>query len=306
MTNNPQIEPQKTENGEAQPDIEYNHPPQQPIITDIPPSKCNKDQSMQDKCSMKKLKFHVEVATLCVLACYTLITGYQGWKMREATEAAKVSADAAKLAATVSEKTFNENNIFANNTLIEMKRQSTAMQESSNYTRENIRQNRTALDTTIQQFKLEQRAWLSPKISEVSVYNENDKTIFIKEGQPFKVTTSIVNTGKTFAKKIKVYVATAYIGPNEPPDCTESFFYDNFIHSSVVIYPNQPIHIPEQRPAASKEVVDALIGGQKMLYVRGLITYEDIFSQAHFSKFCVYLTRNLQGFAPCNTCNDAN
>src|ERR1700730_7138544 len=48
---------------------------------------------------LNQKRFVVEKATLVVLAIYTLIAGYQAFKMRTATKAATESADAAKSAA---------------------------------------------------------------------------------------------------------------------------------------------------------------------------------------------------------------
>jgi len=228
-----------------------------------PPVAYNTASKQPEKKHLERYRFLVEILTLIVVGFYTYFAWQQSIEMRKATEATKKSADAAIIASDIAKKTLD--------------------------------QNKTVLDTTIKQFELEQRAWMSPTFAATP----------LEEGKPFKIITTITNSGKTFAKNIKVYVASAYIGPDVPPDCSDTFFKKHFVQTSMVIFPNQAISITEDRPVVIKEVLDSLQSKRKKFYLRGLITYNDIFQQIRFSQFCSYFAPELNNFAPCKTCNDA-
>src|SRR5208283_5351869 len=107
-------------------------PPTFSTILEIPDTiidKYNTDQKKRYR--QERNRFRIEVLTLVVIAIYTGIAGYQGYKMREATEAAKTSADAAEKAAGVADNTFKQNKDFASKTLKEMQNQSTAMRNAA-------------------------------------------------------------------------------------------------------------------------------------------------------------------------------
>ena len=62
---------------------------------------------------------------------------------------------------------------------------------------ETLKQSRTALDATIENFRLEQRAWVGPTHVILPEYADGGKKVYIKEGQPVKMGVFVANSGKT-------------------------------------------------------------------------------------------------------------
>ena len=54
----------------------------------------------------------------------------------------------------------------------------------------------------------------------------------------------------------------------------------------------------------SKENIENLKNGIGKLYIYGIVRYEDVFKENHWTKFCVYLSPNLSTFSSCETNND--
>jgi hypothetical protein len=80
----------------------------------VPPARsassppCQEDAYREETCRLARKQFHVSIATLVILAIYTLAAAYQACEMRKATEASQKSADAATKAAGTAQQANND------------------------------------------------------------------------------------------------------------------------------------------------------------------------------------------------------
>jgi len=238
MTNDPEIDPQKSEHQENASTTEHQDgPPKQfpGAELKIPQTIIDEYRTNQHEQQRKDRKtFGVAVATLIVIFFYTTIAGYQGFKMRQATEAAKESANAATKAAKAAEDTFTLNK---DSLLAEVQKQTKAMQDSADSMKETVKQGNNALNDTIKNFRLEQRAWVGPIQAISAPYIEGEKKSYVKEGKPVKCGVIIINSGKTPARKLRSVVSLLTLKAGE--ELTPKFEIDNTTlpHSNVVMQP---------------------------------------------------------------------
>jgi hypothetical protein len=254
-------------------------------------------QTKQDRREWWKLR--AESLTLATVICYTIIAGYQGCKIREATDAAKTSADAANRAATTAERTFNQNKDFADSTLGEMKKQSTAMQGAAAAAKAQAVVSQRALDATIESSRLEQRAWVSANVSMPEI--ELDK--------PTIGTVSVINSGKTFAYKTVITINASFAS-HELTTFEESKKELPVLapKSVALLAPNLPYQATITVPAAEIRRMKQYLGINAFTYIWGDITYYDVFRQPHLTQFCGYRSEDSRsiGFAQCKFHTDAN
>ena len=109
MTNNPDKEA-SAETPTTSTDNKHQKP--SPVLRSelqIPNSVINehKTDKQENNNGRGQLRTWLEVLTLLAIVSYTTIAAYQLGEMRKSTDATKISADAAKRAATVAENTFN-------------------------------------------------------------------------------------------------------------------------------------------------------------------------------------------------------
>ena len=171
-----------------------------------------------------------------------------------------------------------------------------------------VQQSKSSLDATIQNFRLEQRAWVGPTQFNWAEYPEGDKKVHIKEGQQFMVGVTIVNSGKTPARKVKGAVRMERLSAGEKPYLAPSEAEKVLQETDAVMLPNMILALNPHpfNSIPSKSDIDILTSGKYVIYILGLITYEDIFERPHFTKFCMYLTPDLTGFKGCPNYNEAN
>lgn len=336
MTNDRPIEPQKAEHQESYA-TENQRPTPPPFRAEleIPQSVIEKCCSENQKNSIQERKrFRVDVATLIVIILYTTFAGYQSFKMQEATEATKKSADAAEAAAKISKNSFDFNKDAL---LIEIQKQTRAFQDSADSMKETVKQGNAALNDNIKNFRVEHRAWVGTMQAVTAAYMEGGKNRYVKEGQPAKCGVILINSGRTPARKLRGVVSLLTLQAGE--ELTPKFEIDNTTipHSNVVMQPGTQlmllpslntlnIKLPgilvetsdasmagtgdasvsvKEKPY-SKADIDDLASGKKVLYMFGLITYEDIFNQSHWTKFCMYLSTDLSTFTGCPQYNETD
>jgi len=312
MTNDRQIEPQKTEHQES--NATENQRPTPPPF----------------RAELERKRFRIDVATLIVIIFYTTFAGYQSFKMHEATEATKKSADAAEVAAKISKNMFDFNKDAL---LVEIQKQTRAFQDSADSMKETVKQGNAALNDTIKNFRVEHRAWVGTMQAVTAAYMEGGKNRYVKEGQPAKCGVIIINSGKTPARKLRGVVSLLTLKAGE--ELNPKFEIDNTTipHSNVVMQPGTQlmllsslnslsIKLPgilvetsdasmvgtgdESVKPFSKADIDDLANGKKVLYMFGLITYDDIFNQSHWTKFCMYLSADLSTFTGCSKYNETD
>jgi hypothetical protein len=313
MTSDRQREPQKTEHQESK--ATENQRPTPPPI----------------RAELERKRFRIDVATLIVIIFYTTFAGYQSFKMREATEATKKSADAAEVAAKISKDMFDFNKDALH---VEIQKQTRAMQDSADSMKETVKQGNAALNDTIKNFRVEHRAWVGTMQAVTAAYMEGGKNRYVKEGQPPKCGVIIINSGKTPARKLRGVVSLITLKAGE--ELTPKFEIDNntaIPHSNLVMQPGTQLMLLSSLNSLyvklpgvlvetsddsmvstgdvsvkpfSKADIDDLAAGKKVLYMFGLITYEDIFNQSHWTKFCMYLSADLSTFTGCSKYNETD
>jgi hypothetical protein len=312
MTNDRQIEPQKTEHQESNATENQRTTP--------PPFRAE----------LERKRFRIDVATLIVIIFYTTFAGYQSFKMHEATEATKKSADAAEVAAKISKDSFDFNKDAL---LVEIQKQTRAFQDSADSMKETVKQGNAALNDTIKNFRVEHRAWVGTMQAVTAAYMEGGKNRYVKEGQPAKCGVIIINSGKTPARKLRGVVSLLTLKAGE--ELNPKFEIDNTTipHSNVVMQPGTQLMLLSSLNSLyvklpgilvetsddsmvsmgdvsvkpfSKADIDDLANGKKVLYMFGLITYDDIFNQSHWTKFCMYLSADLSTFTGCSKYNETD
>lgn len=309
MADDPEIDPQKTEHKNNPSSDNSKVTPQtlraeleipQPIIDEYHTEKDKKDRRDRNR-------LRIEVATLIVIFLYTSIAAYQGCQMRKATKAAKKSADAATSAAKTAKATLDQNKKAAVDTLNEMIKQSKTMRESAISTKETVKQSKASLDATIEHFRLEQRAWVGPVEVSPAEYAEGDKKVYVKEGQKIKGGIRFVNSGKTPALNVRNAYGFRYLKSGIAPSVTLKAT-EMPPGSTTIMQPGMsgylyPTPIPLER-VISKTDIDDIINERVIVYIIGIITYDDIFKRNHSSKFCLRLKSDLTTFESCTTNNE--
>lgn len=172
-----------------------------------------------------------------------------------------------------------------------------AAQQAVVEARRNRLQAEKSLRATIEQFRLDQRAWLD--IGDILKPN------VILGSTPTWV-IPIVNTGKTPA----FHVWHVVTGRSYPKGEKFKAVYTKFDkdRTFVAILPGPPTHSTYTKTAHPITTTDIehLGSGKDIFYIYGQMTYDDVFKQPHHTHFCFYLTINLKDLAACDTYNDAD
>ena len=176
---------------------------------------------------------------------------------------------------------------------------------------ESAKQAKDALDATIENFRLEQRAWVGAVHAIPPEYKEGGKNVYVKDGQPMKTGVKIVNSGKTPALNVRTIVSMFYWKSSDEFVPT----FKKVINigdgpSTSVLQPNATAvikarSIPEEGGINKADIAN-IANAQQILYIAGKITYEDIFKRPHSTLFCMYLDPSLTVFNNCNGHNEAN
>lgn len=146
-----------------------------------------------------------------------------------------------------------------------------------------------ALDHTMRNSRLDQRAWVGPKIAELPPE--------IKAGISLKFGVEQINTGKTPAVNVRgitrgrsVLEGSAVV-PYYPPMVKGG--------SIGIIQPGAVTHQFTVPVVMTPEQVDALETGEYIFYWYGEISYEDIFGGIHCTTYCFFLEPGLKSSSQC-------
>ena len=172
-------------------------------------------------------------------------------------------------------------------------------------------QGKRALDATIQQSRLEQRAWVGVVHTISPGYKEGEQNVYVKDGQPIKMGVTIVNSGKTPARNVHTNVSVFYLKSTD--EFVPTFNELTTIGaepSTTVIQPSafSSINagpIPEVGSINKTDIAN-ITNGRYILYIAGKITYEDVFKRPHSTLFCLFLDPSLTVFNTCKNHNEAN
>jgi hypothetical protein len=161
---------------------------------------------------------------------------------------------------------------------------------------ENNRQNKMALDASIEQARLDQRAWISLK----GLKFDNE----LKAGvlNPFRLT--FTNSGKTPAQYVRLKYTSHMHIPGKP-DVVSTHLADEE-------YSLGPGREAEFRfhtvpPKLNQTDVNGFESGTFILTCSGEVTYQDIFGKLHKTAFCGFYKPDLRpSFALCSSGNYAD
>jgi hypothetical protein len=147
-------------------------------------------------------------------------------------------------------------------------------------TRRNRLQAEKTFTATIDQFHLDQRAWVA--VSDIRATN-------LAIGQPFVVTVVFKNTGKTPAEQMKVASVIDPVAEGQKPD-----FADPKAISRGLLPPNAEANVRLDATSKSASGIteagfDQVNAGKLVIYAHGRVTYDDVFGCHHWATFCYFL-----------------
>lgn len=141
-------------------------------------------------------------------------------------------------------------------------------------------QNQMTLNATVDQFHLDQRAWIG-----VEDISSNPPTPQVDK--PWDISVTLKNTGKTPAKNILMRSAEATLKqlPDVNARCGEAVRINA---SSTLLPPNGTYRIILHVSNGVKVPIDweKEISDAGKLYVSGCIVYDDVFRQKHWMTYC--------------------
>lgn len=223
-----------------------------------------------------KAKPLLEMGGLAALVCYATYTV----KMYEAN---KQAADAAKLAA---ESSYAQ--------LFLTKRQVDSANEAA----------QKSLTATIEQFRLEQRAWVGwtsgspvpPGINETTHY-----AFFV----------NIRNVGRSPARQVETCISRGMFPQADltsVPNCWNEPATEGQIHSPsvIVIIPGSDFVLRPATYRFRKDDIQNIQKGVKTFALFGQVRYKDVSQRPHVTDICFKMGHDLTALEPCSCCNDAN
>jgi hypothetical protein len=177
-----------------------------------------------------------------------------------------------------------------------------AAQQAVREARLNRQQSERALNSTIEQFRQEQRAWVGATYV---------SSIVIKAGEMPTFQVEVVNTGKTPALHVRFTTS----GTSRPAGEKIKFVYPGpangpQINSNVVLQPTGRYYLgvggkPPAQPVTDHQV-DVIKSGENWFWVYGKIVYDDTAARTHHTKFCFIIASDLKNSQPCGTYNEAD
>jgi hypothetical protein len=182
----------------------------------------------------------------------------------------------------------------------EMKKAADAAQQAAGEARLSRLQAEASLNATIQQFQLDQRAWLG--VSQPIVVSLKDA----QSGKP-DFRAQVINTGKTPANNVSIAPVTSIIKKGE--------FCKTTYKPEAVLFAG--VHLPTAVntiafPFGEKKIgpgeLAAIEAGQLSWCIYAKISYNDVFkgTPVHVTEFCGVLQRDKSHFTACKHNNYAD
>lgn len=161
-------------------------------------------------------------------------------------------------------------------------------------------QSAASLNATIEQNRLDQRAW----VGQISIQIDAPEV-----GKSIKGYINWQNSGKTFARQVMPSCYVNFVAqqfPNEK-DLIKTASTQILVHESIaVLFPGgQYKTIFDSKSNLYTELDKERISGSWYTYVWGELTYRDIFMRPHKTKFCSFRQGSTGDFIQCPYHNDA-
>lgn len=150
-----------------------------------------------------------------------------------------------------------------------------------------------SLKTSIESFRIDERAWIGFSFSEGN--------ITFTQGKSFSVPTELINTGKTPARRIAGHVIVRVVTKGEPLDFdyTPGRVNTAYLINAGTIFPGGAgikesfealAHGRKEALILTKPIMDDILAARSFVVVYGDITYVDIFGIDHWTYYCRYVT----------------
>jgi cell division protein FtsI/penicillin-binding protein 2 len=154
-------------------------------------------------------------------------------------------------------------------------------------TEKTFAQSKAALDASIEISRNDQRAWVGPIEVTLPQFSDGSHAVYLKEGSQATIGVTITNSGKTPARKFMPRIQMGVLRTGKP--FIPEYPALSTRQSVAVVHPGmKPIlYAPPFGPP--KQLIDAIAGGQYVLYLYGIMTYEDIYNRPHKTTFCMFI-----------------
>ncbi|HKV92989.1 MAG TPA: hypothetical protein VJW20_10610 [Candidatus Angelobacter sp.] len=206
--------------------------------------------------------------TFALFVCTLLTGGISLWQAsiaKESASAAKAGAKAAQAAITETQKMRT--------------------------------QNEKSFNATVEQFRLDQRAWLGPNI--IALVNPP-----IEANKEIQIGVNYTNSGKTPALDVGGFTGRTFVVSSARLDFSKFHPKEKMLKNTM--FPGSSGHFLATINGLPKPVFDDLIAGNSRIYVYGMISYRDIFKREHWTHFCSWYSPEAKGFMSCDTFNEVD
>jgi len=142
---------------------------------------------------------------------------------------------------------------------------------------------RKALDATIVQAEISERAWLSVTVAPYP-------NVHFEVGKPLDIRVTITNTGKTPALDVRSATYRTTINRRDSPSLTlpKPVYTDKDYAMGGTVFPNSHT-FGDLVYLLTPEDVRRIDSMEVRIYVYGRIRYEDVFGSHHWVDFCTFL-----------------
>ncbi len=134
-----------------------------------------------------------------------------------------------------------------------------------------------SLNATIQQFRLDQRAW----VGVVSIDPPD-----LKPKSEFFLSLHAMNSGHTPALNFQSLVVLHSLKKDEKFKAIYAPLPPNWVRSNRVVQPGEQVTLNTNRYQLTQGQIDWIKNGTYILYVYGKMSYDDVFHEQHYTTFC--------------------
>jgi hypothetical protein len=159
--------------------------------------------------------------------------------------------------------------------------------------RAGIQQNKAAVQASIDQLHLDQRAW-------IGIQRADAKIDLSAPGVTNTVTAEAINTGKTPA--IGVHVAREIVGVNNNTQRPIFTYSESVTNGAAELVPNGTMPIPIEFTFTDEEIKE-FRAKTRIVYFAGTIWYEDVFARRHTTNFCMFIDQGFKSSASFSACS---
>jgi hypothetical protein len=149
-----------------------------------------------------------------------------------------------------------------------------------------------SLQSSIEQARLEQRAWVSVRFADLT----------FQSGNPVQSKMTVQNSGKTVARNVTVHHSIAFSSTqltSLPP-------YPAQTGAEAILFPGIPIEVKVTTRTMTDEDIVLLKSGNRFMYEYGTVQYDDVFGRHHRTEICVTLNAKTRSNNPCRFHNYAD